>query len=239
MSLLVLARTRSARSLGFVRCISRRRSLCYACISITLLGRKQDTGAVIAMVRVCITWPPPHALQSINDRHRQPRYLFVLQPSTMPPRPVRTPKLEQQLPPILALLTETPPNAYSAHQKALTTTARLVQSGHGPIAIDILFQVARELLKLGEAASGVELGVRMVEIMGETKVPVEDSSKGTTALLGRANSSQSHPTPTPHTSDWPMAQEAGRCSTQVVGSRRLSLRRPGAQPISRRAQLQG
>lgn len=96
----------------------------------------------------------------------------------MPPRASRAPKLEQQLPPILSLLQDTPPNAYSAHQKALTTTARLVHSGHAGIAIDILFQVARELLKLGEAASGAELGVRMAEIMGETNVPVEDSTRG-------------------------------------------------------------
>lgn len=96
----------------------------------------------------------------------------------MPPRTARTPTLEALLPPILANLQSDPPNAYSAHQKALTTTARLVHAGHGALAVEILFAVARELLKLGEAGSGVELGVRMIEIMGQIGTPVDDKSKG-------------------------------------------------------------
>ncbi|KAL1410062.1 hypothetical protein Q8F55_004064 [Vanrija albida] len=95
----------------------------------------------------------------------------------MPPRTARTPTLEALLPPILSNLTSDPPNPYSAHQKALTTTARLVHSGHGALAVEILFAAARELLKLGEAGSGVELGVRMVEVMGQTGVPVDEKSK--------------------------------------------------------------
>lgn len=96
----------------------------------------------------------------------------------MPPRAGRKPTLEALLPPILSLLESTPPNAYSAHQKALTTTARLVPSGNAPLAIEILASTAREMLKIGEVASGVELGVRMLEIMGESKVPVDDKSRG-------------------------------------------------------------
>jgi hypothetical protein len=95
----------------------------------------------------------------------------------MPPR-ARKVTVDSLLPPILSLLTSTPPNAYSAHQKALTTTARLVQSGHGAVAIEILFASAREMLKIGEEASGCELGTRMVEIMTETGVAVDDKSRG-------------------------------------------------------------
>ncbi|WOO79356.1 Golgi to ER traffic protein 4 [Vanrija pseudolonga] len=101
----------------------------------------------------------------------------------MPPRTARTPTLEALLPPILANLQSDPPNAYSAHQKALTTTARLVHAGHGALAVEILFAVARELLKLGEAGSGVELGVRMIEIMGQIGTPVDDKSKASVTQL--------------------------------------------------------
>lgn len=93
---------------------------------------------------------------------------------TMPPRP----SLEKLLPPILNLLHATPPNPYSAHQKALTTTARLVRNGQGALACEILFNVARELLKAGETASGAELGVRMIEIMHEGGVKVDDKNRG-------------------------------------------------------------
>ncbi len=93
-------------------------------------------------------------------------------------RRTREPKLDALLPPILALIEQDPPNAYSAHQKALTTTARLVHSGHGPLAVEILSAASRELLKRGEAASGSELGVRMLEIMGEVNVEVSDQSRG-------------------------------------------------------------
>ncbi|GMK54600.1 hypothetical protein CspeluHIS016_0111860 [Cutaneotrichosporon spelunceum] len=95
----------------------------------------------------------------------------------------REPKIDALLPPILALIEQDPPNAYSAHQKALTTTARLVKSGHGQLAIEILSTAARELLKRGEAASGTELGVRMVEIMTETGVEVNDTSRATVTQL--------------------------------------------------------
>ena len=102
----------------------------------------------------------------------------------MPPRQVRPPSTESLLPPILDLLQSSPPNAYSAHQKALTTTARLVQSGHAGIAIDILSAVSRELLKLGEAASGAELGVRMVQIMSDTGVTADAKSIGESPTRG-------------------------------------------------------
>ena len=100
----------------------------------------------------------------------------------MPPRTIRPPTLDSLLPPILSFLTASPSNPYSAHQKALTTTARLVQSGHSSLAIEILFSTSRELLKNGEAGSGVELGVRMVQVMGDAAVEVDDKSRGTSNL---------------------------------------------------------
>lgn len=96
----------------------------------------------------------------------------------MPPRTARKPTLENTLPPILSLLDATPPDAYGAHQKALTTTARLAQHDNAPLAIEVLFSVGRQMLKLGETASGVELGVRMLDIMGESDVKVDDKSRG-------------------------------------------------------------
>lgn len=102
-----------------------------------------------------------------------------LQLSTMPPKP----SLDKLLPPILNLLRADPPNPYSAHQKALTTTARLVRNGQPELACEILFNVARELLKAGDTASGAELGVRMIEIMGEAGVKVDDKSRGECSAL--------------------------------------------------------
>lgn len=92
----------------------------------------------------------------------------------------RAPTLDSLLPPILANLTSTPPNPYSAHQKALTTTARLVASKHHDIAIEICLNVSRELLKLGEAGSGVELAVRGLGIMGgeSEQYTVDDKTRG-------------------------------------------------------------
>ncbi|CAD6564980.1 MAG: hypothetical protein TREMPRED_000535 [Tremellales sp. Tagirdzhanova-0007] len=101
----------------------------------------------------------------------------------MPPRSTRPPTIDSLLPTILNLLTSNPPNPYSAHQKALTTTARLAQSGQSSLAIEILLSVSRELLKLGEAGSGVELGVRMLHLMGESKVALDDKSRASVTQL--------------------------------------------------------
>ncbi|WVQ85915.1 hypothetical protein IAT38_008083 [Cryptococcus sp. DSM 104549] len=95
----------------------------------------------------------------------------------MPPRRPQT--LQTLLPPILSLL----PNTYSAHQKALTTTARLAHSGQHALAVEVLFATAKELLKLGEAGSGSELGVRMVAVMGEGEVGVDDASRANITQL--------------------------------------------------------
>ena len=95
----------------------------------------------------------------------------------MPPRQSRPPSTDNLLPPILELLKPPSPNPYSAHQKALTTTARIAHSAPN-VAVEILFATARELLKLGEAGSGVELGCRMIAILGDAAVKVDDKARG-------------------------------------------------------------
>lgn len=99
----------------------------------------------------------------------------------MPPRRQQQTSLESLLPPILSLLQPPSPNPYSAHQKALTTTARLAPT-HPDVAIEILFQTSRELLKLGEGGSGSELGVRMVSVMGDSDVAVDQKSVGALSI---------------------------------------------------------
>jgi hypothetical protein len=110
-----------------------------------------------------------------------PSHLYTSTPWTelrMSRRSTRPPTIESLLPPILDNLTSSPPNPYSAHQKALTTTARLVSSKHYDIAIEICMNVSRELLKLGEAGSGVELAVRGLGIMGDNEVEVDEKTRG-------------------------------------------------------------
>jgi hypothetical protein len=100
----------------------------------------------------------------------------------MPPRSTRPPTIDSLLPPILENLTSSPPNPYSAHQKALTTTARLAAAKHHAVAIEICFTVAKELLKLGEAGSGVELGVRGCGYMIDSEADVDDKTRGESYL---------------------------------------------------------
>lgn len=97
----------------------------------------------------------------------------------MPPRaqPIDPKKL---LPPILRLLTPESgsPDAYSAHQKARTTAARLINSGHNDAAIEVLFGSAKELLKLGEAGSGCDLTVYLLGVYRDAEVEVTSESRG-------------------------------------------------------------
>ena len=160
----------------------------------------------------------------------------------MPPRSTRPPTVESLLPAILNLLTSDPPNPYSAHQKALTTTARLAQSGQSSLAIEILFSVSRELLKLGEAGSGVELGVRMLHLMGDSKVALDDKSRGmvshhvNVSLLIELLSYDSfcHAVTCTHPAVWSMAQEARGLGYQMVRFPwTLPDRRPRTTPVHR------
>lgn len=69
-------------------------------------------------------------------------------------------------------------NAYSAHQKTRTTSARLISHGHTDEAISILFEVAKELLKKGEVGSGVDLATAMLKAYDEKAEQVSDVSRG-------------------------------------------------------------
>ncbi|KAI9633514.1 uncharacterized protein MKK02DRAFT_38167 [Dioszegia hungarica] len=100
----------------------------------------------------------------------------------MPPRQTRAPTTDNLLPPILDLLAPPSPNPYSAHQKALTTVARIASSAPA-VAVEICFATARELLKLGEGGSGVELGVRGLGILEGTAEDMDEKTRAAITQL--------------------------------------------------------
>lgn len=67
---------------------------------------------------------------------------------------------------------------YEAHQKARTFASRYVKSGQHDIAIDVLFQSARELLKTGQVGSGVDLAGFLLEVYDNKKEIVTEESRG-------------------------------------------------------------
>jgi len=68
---------------------------------------------------------------------------------------------------------------YEAHQKARTFATRYTKSGAHAVAIDVLFQSARELLKAGHAGSGTDLSILLLDSYDRTSEPVTDVSRGT------------------------------------------------------------
>jgi hypothetical protein len=81
----------------------------------------------------------------------------------------KVPSSSRALATILPLIQSS--QAYEAHQKVRTFASRYVKSGQYDTAIDVLFQSARELLKIGQAGSGVDLAgfmLEVYEIKGET-----------------------------------------------------------------------
>ncbi|KAJ9093600.1 hypothetical protein QFC19_008267 [Naganishia cerealis] len=94
----------------------------------------------------------------------------------MPPRAQVTDPAKL-LPPILRLLEQSPPDAYSAQQKARTTAARLLASANYDSAIEVLFSSAKELLKLKEWGSGCDLAVYLVQAYEKGEVEVTADSK--------------------------------------------------------------
>jgi hypothetical protein len=67
---------------------------------------------------------------------------------------------------------------YEAHQKARTFATRYTKSGAHPVAIDVLFQSARELLKAGHAGSGTDLAILLLDSYDSASEPVNDVSRG-------------------------------------------------------------
>jgi hypothetical protein len=68
---------------------------------------------------------------------------------------------------------------YEAHQKARTFATRYTKSGAHAIAIDVLFQSARELLKARHAGSGTDLAILLLDSYDNASEPVSDVSRGT------------------------------------------------------------
>jgi hypothetical protein len=92
--------------------------------------------------------------------------------------PARPTSSSRALEAILPLISAGQP--YEAHQKARTFATRYTKSGAHAIAIDVLFQSARELLKAGHAGSGTDLAVMLLDSYDRANEPLTDVSRGTT-----------------------------------------------------------
>ncbi|KAG6916214.1 hypothetical protein DXG01_007844 [Tephrocybe rancida] len=77
-----------------------------------------------------------------------------------------------------AILPQIATAPYEAHQKARTFASRYVKSGQYDTAIDVLFQSARELLKNGQAGSGVDLATFLLEVYEAKGEVVSEESRG-------------------------------------------------------------
>ncbi|KAI0703769.1 hypothetical protein BC835DRAFT_1404009 [Cytidiella melzeri] len=81
---------------------------------------------------------------------------------------------------------------YEAHQKARTFASRYQKSGQYDTAIDVLFQSARELFKIGQQGSGTDLTVFMLDVYDNKGEKVDSESRGRlTQLIALAGSSGS------------------------------------------------
>ncbi|KAG6864867.1 hypothetical protein C0991_006721 [Blastosporella zonata] len=77
-----------------------------------------------------------------------------------------------------AILPQIATAPYEAHQKARTFASRYTKSGQYDTAIDVLFQSARELLKTGQAGSGVDLAGFLLEVYDTKGETVSEESRG-------------------------------------------------------------
>src|SRR5258707_15166391 len=90
----------------------------------------------------------------------------------MPPPPSSAKALNAILPLIAA------GNAYEAHQKTRTFASRYVKANQHDVAIDVLFQAAREMFKGGHLGSGTDLGVYMIDVYETKGETVAEESRG-------------------------------------------------------------
>jgi hypothetical protein len=88
----------------------------------------------------------------------------------------RAPSSSKALSAILPLIASNQP--YEAHQKARTFASRYVKANQHSTAIDVLFQSARELFKLGQQGSGTDLAVFLLEVYDSANISVDDESRG-------------------------------------------------------------
>lgn len=72
---------------------------------------------------------------------------------------------------------------YGAHQKARTFAARYNKSKAYDVAIQVLFESARELLKAGQPGSGTDLAVMMIDIYDTSGETVNETSRGEQGLI--------------------------------------------------------
>ncbi|KAK7037761.1 hypothetical protein VNI00_010722 [Paramarasmius palmivorus] len=89
-----------------------------------------------------------------------------------------------------AILPQIQASPYEAHQKARTFASRYVKSNQFDTAIDVLFQSSRELLKTGQAGSGVDLASFLLDVYETKGEKVTDESRGRlTQLIALTGSS--------------------------------------------------
>jgi hypothetical protein len=67
---------------------------------------------------------------------------------------------------------------YEAHQKARTFASRYSKSGQFDTAIQVLFQSARELLKVGQQGSGTDLTTFLLDVYESKGEVVNEESRG-------------------------------------------------------------
>jgi len=67
---------------------------------------------------------------------------------------------------------------YEAHQKARTFASRYSKSGQFDTAIQVLFQSARELLKVGQQGSGTDLTTFLLEVYESKGEEINEESRG-------------------------------------------------------------
>lgn len=78
-----------------------------------------------------------------------------------------------------AILPQIAGSPYEAHQKARTFASRYIKSGQYDTAIDVLFQSAKELLRVGQTGSGVDLTSFLLDVYDQKPEPITDESRGT------------------------------------------------------------
>jgi len=89
----------------------------------------------------------------------------------MPPAP----SPDRALNAILPQISSAP---YEAHQKARTFASRYVKAAQYDVAIEVLFQSARELLKVGQTGSGVDLTGFLLDVYEAKPEGVTEESRG-------------------------------------------------------------
>ena len=74
---------------------------------------------------------------------------------------------------------------YEAQQQTRVVAARYIKSENWDAAIDILFNVARSLLKAGQGGSGGDLGIFLVDVYKQAELAPDASNKGKLLTLLR------------------------------------------------------